>query len=475
MKLEYDSKIRKGKLVYPERIIERSLGKVPPSKDLIDKHLQERGNMYRTSLMLAAIFSVIGIVGIILKIINGFDNLSDWSVYVTACVFIFTTFMGAPMLSMATKVARGNWRRPVSRLSEIFCISGIAGLLMFLPMLWVLPGLEDGRNTLWFYDPGKVPAYSPHIWTSIAMIAFILTALALLWINARPDFAILRDNSKGKNKIYSTLAWGWVGSTRQWNSLRQRLSILGIFYFMLLVTVHFCLASDFLMTLIPGWVDSLYPATQAHNAIQGGVAILIIAVFIAWKWGGYQEYLGLDQFWGLGKLLFGISLLWVWFFISSLMVLWYGKKPNERDVLQILMFGKYLPVFLGTIFFVFIVPFAILMLNNVRKSFYGPPIIAISVLIGNFLDRYRHYSSAYSLDRSIDENTHRFANLPEIFVPSIVDMMVILGAIAIPVFIILFITKYVPIISLWENREYILYGSHEKYHHTEVLVEGKPY
>ena len=108
------------------------------------------------------------------------------------------------------------------------------------------------------------------------------------------------------------------------------------------------------MTLLPGWVDSLYPATQAHNAIQGGVAVLIIAVFIAWKWGGYKQYIGLDQFWGLGKLLFGISLLWVWFFISSLMVLWYGKKPNERDVLQILMFGKYLPVFLGTIFFIFI-------------------------------------------------------------------------------------------------------------------------
>ena len=27
MKLEYDSKIRKGKLAYPERIIEKSLGK----------------------------------------------------------------------------------------------------------------------------------------------------------------------------------------------------------------------------------------------------------------------------------------------------------------------------------------------------------------------------------------------------------------------------------------------------------------
>ena len=53
--------------------------------------------------------------------------------------------------------------------------------------------------------------------------------------------------------------------------------------------------------------------------------------------------------------------------------------------------------------------------------------------------------------------------------------MVLLGAISLPIFLILIISKYVPIISLWENREYILYGSHEKYHHTEVLVEGKPY
>ena len=80
MKLEYDSKTRKGKLIYPEKVIERSLGKVPPSKDLIDKHLHERGSMFRISLMLTAIFSVIGILGTIFKIINGFDNLYGTSI-----------------------------------------------------------------------------------------------------------------------------------------------------------------------------------------------------------------------------------------------------------------------------------------------------------------------------------------------------------------------------------------------------------
>ena len=465
----------KNNLIFTERVIERSLGKVPVNKESINIHNRKRGNTSNLFLYITAFLSVIGVVGIILRIMNGFDDMSAWSYYVTACMFIFTTFMGAPMFSMATKVARGNWRRPISRMSEIFCISGIAGLIFFTPILWVLPSLEDGRKTLWFFDPGKVPAYSPHIWTTLALIGFVLTALTLLWLNARPDFAILRDKSKGKSKIYSFLAHGWVGSTHQWGALRDRVSVLGIFYFMLLLTVLYFFASDFLMALIPGWVDSLYPATLSHNAIQGGVAILTIAIFIMWRWGGYQNFIGLDQLWGLGKLLFGISLLWFWFFISSLMVLWYGKKPNERDVLQLLMFGKYLPIFIFTFFFVCIVPFFSLTLDSIRKSYYGPPIIAISVLIGNFLDRFRHYGSAYSLDRTIDDATHRFVSLPDIVIPNMVDLMVILGAISMPLFLILLISKYVPVISLWENREYLLYGSHEKYYKTEVLVEGKPY
>ena len=91
------------------------------------------------------------------------------------------------------------------------------------------------------------------------------------------------------------------------------------------------------------------------------------------------------------------------------------------------------------------------------------------------MDRLRHYGSAYSLDRTIDEATHRFANLPEIAIPNIVDLMEIFGAVSFPIFLILLITKYIPAISIWEKREYILYGSHEKYYKTEVLVEGKPY
>ena len=465
----------KNSLIYPERVIERSLGKVPVSKELVDIHNRKRSSTFKFFLYITGFFSIIGIVGLVLRVIDGFDNMPVWSYYVTSAMFIFTTFMGAPMLSMATKVARGNWRRPISRMSEIFCISGMAGLLFFSPILWGLPSLEDGRKTLWFYDPGKVPAYSPHMWTMFAVVAFVLTGLTLLWLNARPDFAILRDKAKGKSKVYNFLAAGWVGTTHQWGALRDRVSVLGIFFFMLLITVNYFLASDFLMALIPGWVDSLYPATQSHNAIQGGVAILTISIFIMWKWGGYQNFIGLDQLWGLGKLLFGISLLWFWFFISSLMVLWYGKKPNERDVLQILMFGQYLPVFIFTFLFVCIIPFFCLTLDFIRKSFYGPPIIAVSVLIGNFLDRFRHYGSAYSLDRTIDHATHRLATLPDIAIPNIVDLMVIFGSISLPIFLILFITKYVPAISIWENREYVLYGSHEKYYKTEVLVEGKPY
>ena len=117
----------KNSLIYPERVIERSLGKVPVSKELLDIHNRKRSSTFKFFLYITGIFSIIGIVGLVLRVLDGFDNMSAWSYYVTAAMFIFTTFMAAPMLSMATKVARGNWRRPISRMSEIFCISGMAG------------------------------------------------------------------------------------------------------------------------------------------------------------------------------------------------------------------------------------------------------------------------------------------------------------------------------------------------------------
>ena len=256
---------------------------------------------------------------------------------------------------------------------------------------------------------------------------------------------------------------------------------------MMLIFVHFLISVDFLIALVPGWIDALYPITHAANALQAGVATVILTMIVLRQWGGYKDYITLEQFWGVSKLLFALSLLWFWFWFSSFNVLWYGKKPNELGSLELLMVGPYLPVFISVFVLCFAAPLLVMMWNPVRKSIWGPTIMSVSVLLGTLLDRLRLYVSAYSahVERIIDDNlTHHAIHLDEsgrlplalrrMHTPDIPDILMILGVIGGCVLVYLLFARLIPPINIWEQKELMLYKMHKTYHRTQVLVLGKP-
>jgi len=116
-----------------------------------------------------------------------------------------------------------------------------------------------------------------------------------------------------------------------------------------------------------------------------------------------------------------------------------------------------------------------MMWNPVRKSVWGPALIAGSVLIGTFLDRIRLYVAAYSLpgigDPLIDK--HELAGIPKAHLPDAADIMVIAGAISGSILVYMLASKVIPVVSIWEQRELLLYKLHKRFHRTEVLVLGK--
>ena len=440
------------------------------TQDLLDRH-QKTGNLFRGAVLLFGALLVLGIVGFFLRLRDGFDDPSIWGYHAAAFAFILTTAQGALMVAIAPRIAKAHWRRPISRAAEMFAVVGLFNLVVFIPLLWVLPSLEDGRRTLWFFEAGKVPAYSPHVWATLALLFLVITGLTLLWMSSLPDLAAIRDRSTGRRqRLFARLANGWHGTSRQWHFQYHRMGILGAFYFMMLVFVHFLIATDFNMALVPGWIDALFPATQAHNALQAGVATVLLAMFFLRRFGGYGDYIGLDQFWGLGKLLFALSLLWVWFWFSSFIVLWYGAKPGEQAALELLMVGPYLPVFMAAFVLVFVVPFFAMIWSPVRKSIWGPTIIAASVLIGAFFDKIRLYVAAYSV---ADEGGHELDAIPQAVMPEASDIFIWVGVISGSVLVYLLATRIFPVINIWEQRELLLYKIHKPFHRTEVMVLGK--
>ena len=430
---------------------------------------------------LFGIMFVLGIIGFVMRLSSGFDDKAAWGYYVAVFAFLMTTSSAAPMVAIAPRIANSHWRRPISRAAEIWALAGCLNLLLYIPLIWLLPSLENGRRSLWFYGQVEgVPAYSPHIWATLAILGLVLLGLALVWLSSLPDFAVLRDQGEGWRKKWgSRLALGWRGTSAQWNWQYHRMGVVGAFYFMMLIFVHFFISVEFLMVHVPGWIDSLYPVTHAHNALQAGVATMMLTMFFLRQFGGYKDYIGLDQFWGLGKLLLALSLLWFWFWFSSFNVFWYGKKPSEQAVLELLVKGPYLYLFITIFVLVFILPWFTMIWNPVRRSVWGPPILATSVLIGTLLDRIRLYVGAWDVagksEMMEDMMKMKMSEVPTaIPTPHVADIFVIVGFIGGSILTFMLATRLIPVVNIWERKEMLLYKAEVQFHRTKVMVMGKP-
>ncbi len=178
---------------------------------------------------LTGIMFVLGIIGLAMRLSSGFDDKGAWGYYVAVFSFLMTTTAAAPIVAIAPRIANAHWRRPISRAAEIWTLAGCLNLILYIPLIWLLPSLENGRRSLWFFGQQEskgdfwtgfesVPAYSPHIWATLSIVALVLLGLTLVWLSCLPDFAVLMEQGEGwRRKWGKRLALGWNGSSAQWN------------------------------------------------------------------------------------------------------------------------------------------------------------------------------------------------------------------------------------------------------------------
>lgn len=444
------------------------------------------GPQFKTAVGGLGIIVALGVAGFILKAANGFDDRTDWGYYAAVFAFLFTTCQGALLVSITMRMAKTHWRRPLARVSELFAIVGFFNLLLFLPLLWTIP-IADERQSIWF----EWPWGAPRVMDALAMIFLVINGLALLWASSIPDLALYGKRYGGtRGAIARFLSTGWNGTPIQWKILKAGQGILGGLYWVFLIGVHFMLSSDFAMSMVPGWVDAIFPAFQALAGLQGAVATTMVALYLVRRFGGHEQYIYMEPFWALSKILIGLTLLWFYFWFAGFITFWYGRKPIEINVLQLLMIGPYRVAFYLAIFLTFVVPFLILMWNWVRRTTGGPTLASAVILVGTFMDKIRLYVGAYSFtDQELTDAFHHesaFVNevlpatgplTPSFFQtnwPDGSDILVIAGGLAMPFFIYLLATKFIPVISIWETKEGYLLSGVKTVLRRRYLVLAKP-
>ena len=62
----------------------------------------------------------------------------------------------------------------------------------------------------------------------------------------------------------------------------------------------------------------------------------------------------------------------------------------------------------------------------------------------------------------------------KIIAPGIADIFLIVGFIGGSIFIFMMASRLIPVMNIWEQKEFLLYKAEVQYHRAKVLVLGKP-
>ncbi len=426
---------------------------------------------YKMAVAILGSVFLVGIVALILRFLDGFgvSERAQWGYYSAMFAFLLITAGSAPLVAVALRWTKNHWRRPFSRVSELYAAVGLLTILWFLPLMALLPPLE-GRRSLWVSSEFiGVPLW----WDFFAVLGLVVCGLALLVLSSVPDMAVLarHGNDGPRTRFLRSVTGFWRGTQAQWNYHRVGLTALGAFYFMLLIMVQTMINVDFVMSLVPGWKDSIMPAHQALTGIQTAIGLTLVTTFILRATGRYKDFIPMESFWSFSKILLALSLLWAYFWFAALITFWYGRTPTEQNVLKTFMFESYRIPFLLNFFFSFLIPFLLLMWNQVRKSIIGPTIAGASVLIGAFFMTIRLYVPAMGIE---DVTGHALKAVQPAMLPDVLDILIILGGLAGAVLIYLLASRIFPILSIWEVKEGLLYQRVRPYLRSKFLVLGKP-
>jgi molybdopterin-containing oxidoreductase family membrane subunit len=435
--------------------------------------------IFAIPFILSFILLVLGVIGFVARAIgDGFDDRGAWGYYMASFSFVFMVTSAAPIAAIAFRFTKSHWRRPLSRLSELFAVVGIFNVIAFIPMMFVLPPIAnpgghavhqlDVRRTIWF----EGPIGAPHAWDLLGVVFLAVTALVILWISAMPDMAEGRVTATGIRRwIYRRLAGHWYGTKRQWNAQKAGLAMLGAFYFMTLVFVQFIISSDYAQSMIPGWKDAIFPVFYTLTGFQVALGSCLIILYIMRRWGGYHEYYGKSVFWSASKVQLGLTLLWAYHLFSFFITYWYGRLVVEQNIIKYLFGESYGGVFAANLALSFFIPFLLLLWNPVRRSAWGPPLAGLSALLGALMFSVRVFVGGAN---SGNIYAAFLDHVPSAVYPDIWDIFMVIGGIGGAIFVYLLATRILPVLSVWEVKEGALYQRMSRFIRGEYLVLAKP-
>jgi len=288
-----------------------------------------------------------------------------WSVYLVNLVFWSGLAVTGPAIAGMMQLTEARWSPSVRRLAVT--------TIGFLPIALVLLALLfTGRTVLypWVAHPVAVKA----AWLNVPFFFGRQLVLAVILFAACYAFAVtlLRDSVPPDDE-----------RTRV---RRNRLAVIVLFLWLVTVSLW---GFDLVMALDPIWYSGLFGGYFAVSTLYTAFCLLAILTIRANARGVASIPPAAVQ--DVAKLQFAMSIMWMYFFWSQYLVIWYGNVPVEtRFFAQRFFVQPWLTLAWVVLVVGWLIPFAYLL-----KRLTGRPpqrhaplfIVAVFGLVAIFLER----------------------------------------------------------------------------------------
>jgi hypothetical protein len=258
----------------------------------------------RTAQPLLVLLVALGALAFLYGVTQGAQPTRAWGIYLVNLLFWSSLAITGPALAGMIQLTEGRWSPGVKRLALT-----PAGFLPASFVLFVI--LFAGRATLypWVTKPVAIKA----AWLNVPFMSLRigLGILLLYWVAMRLVQAVLTEDQAG-------------GRSPAAVARRNRLSTILL---MLYVVVLSLWGFDLLMSLEPLWYSGLFGGYYVVTSLYTGFGLITFLAIRANARGiGAVPPAAIQD---MAKLTFAMCVMWMYFFFSQYLVIWYGNVPAE--------------------------------------------------------------------------------------------------------------------------------------------------
>jgi hypothetical protein len=245
----------------------------------------------------------LGAVSFVVALAGG-AGTHAWAVFLANLIFWSGLSAACPAIAGIFELTEARWAVRLRRIATTTVVFMPASFVLFLLLMLGLRALYP-----WVSEP--IPKKA--VWLNVPFFTLrtVIGVAALYWVSVR--FA---------KAVHGSPAGA---SEEPGRSRRARLAVWLLFLF---VIVGSLLGYDLVMSLDPHWFSGLLGGYVVVGMLYSGFAFLVLLTGL-YSFGRPGWVMPPKEMQDLAKLVFATSILWMYFFWSQYLVIWYGNVPVE--------------------------------------------------------------------------------------------------------------------------------------------------